>query len=103
MSLVDEPLPLVTLLSETSGAGWTNPGLTLTTGSDVGYRSTMRACGIRPQLRGAEERPQANGGAGELVDAALFTIDNAHGVRYPHARVTQRRDRIECRATRGDD
>src|SRR5581483_5783458 len=68
----------------------------------VGYRLTMRFCGNFPQVRGGQERPEADGGAGEGVRPSLLPVDDADGVRDPQPGRPQGLDGLERGPARGD-
>src|SRR5438105_11033617 len=65
----------------------------------------MRVCnafyGI-PYLRGRKQGPQSHGVTGELVDAALLAVDHAHRSSADEPLLTQRFDRRDQGAARGD-
>src|SRR3954453_14878105 len=63
----------------------------------------MRLCGSFQQLRGTNERPEADAVARELVDAAVLAIDHADRDRDAQSLVAQRLDRRERRAARRGD
>src|SRR5581483_1444747 len=98
--LLDEIL-LRQSLPPDRGLAWTDLGEHPNNG--VGYRSTMRVCGVFPQLGGGQERLQPHRRAGELVRASLLPVDDADGVRDPQARLAERLDRRADGAARRDD
>src|SRR5207248_10510870 len=71
--------------------------------SGVGYRSTMRICGVFSELRGAIERPKSDGLAREGVDTPFFAVNHADCVGDLETGLTKRLNRLERGAAGRDD
>src|SRR5580692_722896 len=69
----------------------------------IGYRSTMRGRGVVPDLRGMEERTEADGGARERIGAAFVAVDDANHGRYDQSGLPEHLDGLERGAAGGDD